>query len=145
MKGRDGNIATDDWETPEWLYNELDKEFNFDFDPCPLHANFNGLSISWGKSNFVNPPYNRTLKPMFINKAYAEFKLGKSCVMLIPASTGTKAFHDIIVPNAYVRFIKGRVAFKGYNTKGEHTTKNKGKHDSMIVIFNKNYKPNLRN
>ncbi len=56
MKGRDGNIATDDWETPEWLYNELDKEFNFDFDPCPLHANFNGLSISWGKSSFLTLP-----------------------------------------------------------------------------------------
>jgi len=24
------------WATPKWLYDELDKEFHFDFDPCPL-------------------------------------------------------------------------------------------------------------
>jgi site-specific DNA-methyltransferase (adenine-specific) len=88
-----------------------------------------------GGSNFVNPPYNRVDKPRFIQKAFDEWKKGKTCVLLIPSATGTKQFHELMLPNAEIRFIKGRVAFKGYNTKGEYTTKNKGKHDSMIVIF----------
>lgn len=88
-----------------------------------------------GGVNFVNPPYNRVDKPKFIQKAFEEYKKGKTVVMLIPAATGTKQFHEIILPHAEVRFLKGRIAFEGYNTKGQFTTKNKGKHDSMIVIF----------
>ena len=135
MKGRDGLTQSDHWSTPSWLYDKLNQEFSFDFDPCPLHADFDGLSISWGKSNFVNPPYNRVDKPKFIQKAYEEYLRGKTCVLLIPASVSTKQFIELILPNAEIRFIKGRVAFSGYNTKGEFTDKNKGKHDSMIVIF----------
>jgi len=88
-----------------------------------------------GGCNFVNPPYNRVDKPKFIQKAFEEWQKGKTCVLLIPSATGTKQFHELILPNAEVRFLKGRVAFKGINTKGEYSTKNKGKHDSMIVIF----------
>ena len=57
-------------------------------------------------------------------------------MLLLPSATGTKQFHELILPNAEIRFIKGRVAFKGVNTKGEYVTTKKGKHDSMIVIFN---------
>lgn len=134
-KDRSGEETNDHWATPQWLYDKLNEEFNFDFDPCPLHADFNGLEIPWGKCNFVNPPYNRKDKPKFIKKAYEEFKLGKTCVLLIPVATSTKQFHEIIYPNAEIRFLKGRVAFIGVNSKGEMNTKNKGKHDSMICIF----------
>ena len=135
MIGRDGNEASNHWETPEWLYNKLNKEFNFDFDPCPLHSTFDGLTTEWGKSNYINPPYDRILKPKFIQKAFDEWQKGKTCVLLIPSATGTKQFHELILPHAEIRFLKGRIAFKGYNTKGEYSTKNKGKHDSMIIIF----------
>ena len=132
---RDGGKINDDWQTPDWLYQQLDAEFKFDFDPCPYQATFDGLLIDWGKSNFVNPPYNRTIKPKFVKKAYEQSLKGKLCVLLIPSATGTKQFHELILPNAEVRFLKGRVNFKGYNNKGQYTDKNKGKHDSMIVIF----------
>lgn len=135
MIGRDGNEASNHWETPDWLYKKLDDEFHFDFDPCPLDSTFDGLIIEWGGCNFVNPPYDRVLKPKFIQKAFEEWKKGKTCVLLIPSATGTKQFHELILPYAEIRFLKGRIAFKGYNTKGEYSTKNKGKHDSMIVIF----------
>lgn len=138
IKNRDGLITNDLWQTPDWLYNQLNNEFHFDFDPCPVNPTFNGLEIEWGQANFVNPPYNRIDKPKFIQKAYEEWKKGKLVVLLIPAATGTKQFHDLILPNAEIRFLKGRVAFKGYNTKGEYSEKNKGKHDSMIVIFRPN-------
>ncbi len=140
-KDRSGAEVSDHWETPKWLYNQLNDEFNFDFDPCPLYSKFDGLVIPWGKSNFVNPPYNRVDKPKFIKKAYEEWLGGgKTVVLLIPAATGTKQFHELIKPNAEIRFIKGRVAFAGTNSKGEYVTTNKGKHDSMIVIFREKMK-----
>ena len=142
MNNRDGLKNSNNWETPEWLYNELDKEFSFDFDPCPINPKFDGLKVEWGQSNFVNPPYDRVNKPKFIQKAFQEYKKGKTVVLLIPSATSTKQFHEIMLPNAEIRFLKGRVSFKGFNTKGVYTTKNKGKHDSMIVIF-KNYKKPL--
>jgi len=86
---------------------------------------------------FVNPPYDRINKPLFIKKAFEEWEKGKTVVMLLPSATGTKQFHEIILPHAEIRFVKGRIAFHGLNTKGEFSTKNKGKHDSMIVIFRK--------
>lgn len=46
-----------DWKTPKELYNELDKEFHFDFDPSPPYPTFDGLSVEWKDSNYLNPPY----------------------------------------------------------------------------------------
>jgi site-specific DNA-methyltransferase (adenine-specific) len=136
MKNRNQNHS-DHWATPKEFYDKLNAEFHFDFDPCPLHAEFDGLSIEWGKSNFINPPYSRKLKEAFVTKAIEESKKGKLCVLLLPVSTSTKLFHEQILPNAKdIRFVKGRISFAGCNTKGEYVTKSKGMHDSMVVILN---------
>lgn len=37
-----------DWKTPKAVYQVLDAEFHFDFDPCPPTPNFNGLETEWG-------------------------------------------------------------------------------------------------
>ena len=135
MKNRNLDHS-DHWATPKELYNKLNNEFNFDFDPCPLHSDFDGLLINWGKSNFVNPPYSRKLKEAFIIKALEESKKGSLCVLLLPVSTSTKIFHEVIVPNANeIRFIKGRIKFEGINTKGEKVNNKTPMHDSMIIIF----------
>lgn len=134
MKNRN-LVNSDDWETPKELYNELDKEFHFDFDPCPLHSEFDGTLKSWGLCNFINPPYSRKLKEIFIKKAHQEWKKGKTCVLLLPVSTSTKIFHEYIYNQAEIRFIKGRVKFKGINTFGKEVNNKCGMHDSMIVIF----------
>jgi len=131
---------SDNWATPKEFYDKLDVEFHFDFDPCPLNLGEitpenDGLLVEWGKSNFINPPYSRKLKESFVIKALEESKKGKLCVLLLPVSTSTKLFHEVIQPNAKeIRFIRGRIAFEGINTKGEKS-KGKGMHDSMIVIF----------
>ena len=129
----------DDWKTPSYIYDELNKEFNFDFDPCPLQhdlSKWDGLDVEWGKSNFINPPYSRKLKESFVKKAIEESKKGKLCVMLLPVSTSTKLFHDYILPNKKeIRFIKKRIKFIGVNTFGEKVSDKCGMHDSMIVIF----------
>lgn len=51
------------WATPKGLYEKLNSEFSFDFDPCPLCniSNFDGLTCKWGSSNFINPPYGRDI------------------------------------------------------------------------------------
>jgi hypothetical protein len=127
---------SDNWATPKELYDKLNAEFKFDFDPCPLHSDFDGLTIEWGKSNYINPPYSRQLKEAFVIKAIEESKKGKVCVMLLPVSTSTKLFHKHILPNAKdIRFLEGRVRFLGINTKGEYVTDKAPMHDSMVVVF----------
>ena len=126
----------DNWATPKEFYDELNDEFDFDFDPCPLFAKFDGLQEEWGKRNYINPPYSRKLKDAFVKKAIEESNKGKLCVMLLPVSTSTVLFHDYIQPNAdEIRFVRGRIKFIGINTFGEKVSNKAGMHDSMIVIF----------
>lgn len=137
MKNRN-LINTDNWATPKEFYDKLDKEFHFDFDPCPLRSKKDNLKTEWGGVNFVNPPYSRKLKEAFVLKAIEESKKGKICVMLLPVSTSTVLFHKHIKPNAKeIRFVEGRIRFAGINTKGKYVTNKAPMHDSMIVIFKK--------
>lgn len=116
-----------DWTTPKAFYDELDKEFNFDFDPCPVDPQFDGLNIEWGLRNFVNPPYNKLSE--WIQKAYTQNSYGKLVVMLIPARTDTKAFHQYIYknPKVEIRFLKGRLKFGDGKAPAPFP--------SMLVIF----------
>ena len=132
----------DNWATPKDLYDKLDAEFNFDFDPCPFNdgeitADKDGLIIEWGKRNYINPPYSRKLKEAFVKRAVEESKNGKLCVMLLPVSTSTVLFHEWIKPNATdIRFVRGRISFEGVNTFGVKVGKGSAPmHDSMIVVF----------
>lgn len=146
MKTRSNNngVNVNDWATPQYILDYVNKEFGEFFDPCPLKSNFDGLSIEWKPVNYINPPYSRKLKESFIMKALEESKKGSICVMLIPSSTDTKIFHDIIVPNAVVILIKTRVRFKGYNSKNEYVENKTGQSGSMFVIFGTTEKPNIK-
>ena len=93
------------------------------------------MLIEWGQRNFVNPPYSTKLKESFVRKAYQESLKGKLCVLLLPVSTSTKLFHEVIYPNAEIRFFKGRIKFIGTNSFGVAVTTIAGMHDSMLVIF----------
>lgn len=139
----------DNYATPPDVYEDLNKRFNFDFDPCPYNENEitkDGLKIEWGKSNFINPPYSQKLKKAFIIKGIEESKKGKVCVFLIPVSTSTILFHDHILPNASkIEFTKGRIKFGKRDENGNfYLPLNKkgktqsGTKDSMIVIFGLN-------
>lgn len=124
---------SDKWMTPKHIYDELNAEFHFNYDPCPIEwreGDKDGLLIDWGTSTFVNPPYSKVA--LWIEKAYNEHKKGKTIVMLINAITDTKAFHDYIYNKAEIRFIKGRLSF--INPK-EPTKKTPNVKPSMIVIF----------
>lgn len=77
-----------DWKTPKKLYQELNRIFEFDFDPCPANPKFDGLSIEWKNSNYVNPPYGTELSK-WLKKCFEESKKGKLVVVLIPSRTDT--------------------------------------------------------
>lgn len=91
-----------------------------------------GLKIEWGKSNYVNPPYTSKVQDAFIKKGFEEWKKGKTVVFLIPARTDTKRFHNFLLPYAEIRFIKGRLKFKG--------AKFSAPFPSMVCILHKGQK-----
>jgi site-specific DNA-methyltransferase (adenine-specific) len=133
MSGYMPKTKSDNWITPPKLYDELNKEFKFNFDPCPItwkEGDPDGLSIDWGSSTFCNPPYSKVA--LWIKKAYDEWKKGKKIVMLINVITDTKAFHEYIYNKAELRFIKGRISFIDPNNP---TKKQPNVKASMLVIF----------
>lgn len=119
--------SCDNWKTPDDVYSKLNDEFYFDFDPCPLNdkPDFDGLSIEWGKSNFVNPPYSKISD--WCKKAYEEYKKGKTVVLLIPSRTDTKYWHEYIMKATEIRFIKGRLKFGN--------SKNSAPFPSCVVVY----------
>ena len=114
------------WQTPKAVYDEPNAEFKFDFDPCPPNPNFDGLTVEWKSSNYVNPPYGRKIGS-WIRKGYEEHLKGKVVVFLIPSRTDTKWWHDYIMKADEIRFVKGRLKF------GE--AKNSAPFPSAVVIF----------
>jgi hypothetical protein len=93
------------------------------------------LTVSWwfGRPVWCNPPYS--LAKAFVAKAAAEQRLGVTSVLLIPARTDTRYFHEHIWdkalhrprPGVEVRFLKGRLKFVGAT--------NSAPFPSMIVVF----------
>ncbi len=115
-----------DWQTPKAVYQVLDAEFNFDFDPCPVNPTSDGLTTDWGQCNFVNPPYGREIQE-WISKGFVEWQRGKTVVFLIPSRTDTMWWHKWIMKADEIRFIKGRLKFDDY--------KNSAPFPSAIAIF----------
>jgi len=118
-------------KTPTGFYNQINDEFYFDFDPCPLNPNYevDGLSIDWGKRVYVNPPYGKAVR-VWLEKGLSEIDKGNSelVVFLLPSYTDVKWFHEVVLPRASeIRFIKGRLKF------GEHN--NSAPFANMLVIF----------
>ena len=128
---------SDIWATPQDFFNNLNAEFNFTLDPCALPDNTkcskfytpeqNGLKQDWSNETvFCNPPYSDIKN--WVEKAYNEAKRGAKVVMLIPARTDTRYFHDFIYGQHEIRFVRGRLKF------GDQ--KNSAPFPSMVVVFN---------
>ena len=86
LDGKPQPIPKRYWLTPPDLYTELNKEFNFDFDPCPYPMRRDGLVIPWKKMNYVNPPFRKIdgSPTAFVHKAIEESKLGNSSFLTLP-------------------------------------------------------------
>jgi hypothetical protein len=83
------------WLTPPPVFDALNAEFAFDFDPCPCPRpdGYDSLLVPWGNSNFVNPPFRKhdgvdgKGPTAFVRKAIAEQALGKSSVLILPVQS----------------------------------------------------------
>lgn len=142
---------SDEWGTPQELFDELNVEFgpfildvaaNENNKKCAYFIGMeeNALTKRWMSTNWCNPPYSLVLN--FVKKAVEEQTQGNTTVMLIPARTDTRFFHDHIYqkPNIDIRFIKGRIKFIHPDGKLLRGTKMNGSNNaapfpSMIVIF----------
>lgn len=129
-----------EWSTPQDLFDQLDAEFHFELDVCATSENAkcsryytvadDGLSKPWdAETCWCNPPYG-TLVSAWVAKAAQSANEGRTVVMLLPARTDTRWFHDYIYGHAEIRFIRGRLKFGG--------SKNAAPFPSMIVIFKGN-------
>lgn len=127
--------ASDEWATPQALFDELNAEFRFVFDAAATSSNAkciyhcdDSLDMNWHiymGAVWLNPPYSKIKE--FAKKAYEESLKGATVVMLIPARTDTRYFHDWIYHKAELRFIKGRLKF------GD--AKNSAPFPSMLCIY----------
>jgi phage N-6-adenine-methyltransferase len=115
-----------EWTTPDGLFHKLQDEFKFQVDLAADASNTkcekyfdeaaNGLLQQWLGTCWLNPPYgNKKYKMVdWIKKAYASSQDG-SCkvVMLIPARTNTKWWHEYCMNAQEIKFICGRPKFGG--------------------------------
>jgi phage N-6-adenine-methyltransferase len=136
--------ATDDWGTPQALFDELNSEFNFTLDACASAHNFkvniyfnkeiNALAQSWTGTVWMNPPYGRTIG-QWMKKAFEESQKGATVVCLVPARTDTAWWHDYAVKGE-IRFLRGRLKFE----QPGFAKNSSAPFPSAIVIFRGEYK-----
>lgn len=107
------------WETPQDFFDRFNAVWNFETDLCALAENAkcekfytpeqDGLLQEWTGVCWCNPPYGRQIG-QWVEKAA---KSKATVVMLLPARTDTKWFHEWCLPFGEIEFIKGRLKFGG--------------------------------
>lgn len=111
---------SNEWATPQWLFDSLNREFRFTLDPCSTDENAkckrhftlaeDGLSQDWSEDVvFMNPPYGREIA-LWMEKAFLSSKNGATVVCLVPARTDTVWWHRYAI-HGEIRFLKGRLKF----------------------------------
>lgn len=134
-----------DWTTPQYVFDWLNKLFNFDLDAAADSENAlcrrffteedDALKQEWvAKTVYCNPPYTRFLQDKFILKGFEQWKKQncETVVFLIPARVDKKVWYEVIGPCAKkIWFIKGRLRFGN--------SKDSAPFPSAIVIFSNQY------
>jgi len=132
-----------DWETPKDFFDILNHEFGFTLDPCcvPETAKCpkyftpaeDGLSQSWANEIvYMNPPYGREIG-VWVKKAYEESLKGATVVCLLPSRTDTRWWWAYCMKGD-IRFIKGRLKFRGKNKEGVYVN-NSATFPNAVIIF----------
>lgn len=147
MKKKDRDVLfsskSDEWSTPQYIFDKLHATYNFTLDPATDGINSkcvnsydiiqDGLKQDWaGEVVFVNPPYSGTFD--WVEKAYLEAqKSGVTTVLLVPARMDTKWVHQFCMDGTYcerIIFIKGRLKFGSSVSSAPFP--------SMVVVFTPN-------
>ncbi len=111
---------TDEWPTPDYVFNKLNQEFGFNLDVCATDLNhkcdryftkeIDGLKQEWTGICWMNPPYGRTIG-QWVKKAVESARGGAIVVCLLPARTDTRWWTDYVLKASELRFISGRIKF----------------------------------
>lgn len=106
---------SDLWSTPQKLFDELNAKWHFSTDVCALPENAkcehyytpeqDGLAQEWTGVCWCNPPYGRSIGK-WVEKAA---KSSATVVMLLPARTDTRWFHEWCLPYGEIEFLRGRL------------------------------------
>jgi phage N-6-adenine-methyltransferase len=114
------------YSTPQEFWQKLDDEFHFTLDVAADASNTkcidyftkeqNALKQDWSGVCWCNPPFTAIRYKDWMTKIVAEQAKGVTTVLLCPARTSTHWFHDQVVPNAEVRFVRGNLKFGTYKT-----------------------------
>ncbi len=127
MKGNDGTgnvVERDDWQTPQWLFNIINAQYDFTFDCCAEENNskcetysenfLDDFSIA-NVTSWMNPPFSKA-EAMF-DHFFETIKRGV-CIYRCD-NMETKIWQDIILKHATWVFIpKGRISYEGKIGKG---------------------------
>lgn len=106
--------GNNNYATPDYLFQALNTEFDFDLDPCPLNSQFDpekdsdGLKLDWtDKRVFVNPPWS-DIGPWVLKGLSSGARV---VVYVVPARTDTEWFHVLKQHGAELRLFRKRVHF----------------------------------
>lgn len=125
------------WLTPGPLLAELYEEFGFDFDPCPYPKpdDFDGLTVDWGKSNYVNPPFGSIIHngkkkgpTAWAKKALEEYRKGKTVVMVYPIDKW------ILKLLAHATAVRNLGDVKWYATEDGTEGRGTGRHVAAFIL-----------
>lgn len=124
-------MSIDNFQTPQFLFDELNRRFAFDVDAaCETHnkklkhgfcidEGIDGLQAHWGgKRIFCNPPFSA--KKYWIMKAHqaVQFENCPLVVMILPTNSMSSAiWGEIVYPNYKYDILSGRVSFIHPETK----------------------------
>ena len=133
------------WLTPPDVFEKLNKQFEFDFDPCPFPKpdDFDGLKAEWGESNYVNPPFGsytdltdhkKKGPTAWAKKAIKEYKKGKRVVYVYPID---KWVLMMLEAGAKVTNLKD---IKWHSTETGEPGTGTGRHVACFVLNPKNFK-----
>jgi site-specific DNA-methyltransferase (adenine-specific) len=120
-----GNIPErDEWETPQELWDELDKQYNFKFDCCANEKNRKTINYSSDFLNdnavkncvvWMNPPFSKAFEMFerFFDYCYSGIAIYRCDNM------ETIIWQDIILKKAtWIAIPKGRINYEGFKGNG---------------------------
>lgn len=151
MSKKELRVVKDYWQTPDWLFQNLNSRYDFNIDcaasasnaKCENYLNesddyLNYHRLTQNHRCFINPPYSQV--DLFIKRARGNwYKNGVSSLSLLPVRADQAWFHQVISdvkhswPNCNVEYYLGRLHFD--NPQGSTERKGGGFFYSINVVY----------